>query len=111
VLRGLQPWRYRRLENTIAFTGIASYIGNRRGVQCADGPVMSKFPDTLGLAKYIHGSSIELIHSAHIFDYSTEIEEKEKVNDGYLGHANRTSFLVRLLADLPWFKEVMLTTT
>lgn len=42
VLRGLQPWRYRRIENTIAFTGIASYIGNRRGVQCADGPVMSK---------------------------------------------------------------------
>lgn len=33
--------------------------------------------------------------SAHIFDYSTEIEEKEKVNDGYLGHANRTSYLVR----------------
>lgn len=31
---------------------------------------------------------------AHIFDYSTEVEEKEKANDGYLGHANRTSFLV-----------------
>ncbi|KEY64045.1 Sat17 [Stachybotrys chartarum IBT 7711] len=70
VLRGLQPWRYRRLENTIVFTGIASYIGNRRGVQCADGPVMT-----------------------HIFDYSTEVEEKEKLNDGYLGHANRTSYL------------------
>ena len=43
VVRGLQPWRYRRIENTIAFTGIASYIGNRRGVQCADGPVMSRY--------------------------------------------------------------------
>lgn len=32
--------------------------------------------------------------TAHIFDYSTEVEEKEKANDGYLGHANRTSFLV-----------------
>jgi len=70
VLRGLEPWRYKRLENTIVFTGVASYIGNRRGVQCADGPVMT-----------------------HIFDYSTEVEEKEKSNDGYLGHANRTSYL------------------
>jgi hypothetical protein len=34
------------------------------------------------------------VSSAHIFDYSTEIEEKEKVNGGYLGHANRTSYLV-----------------
>lgn len=42
VLRGLQPWRYRRIENTIAFAGIGSYIGNRRGVQCVGGPVMSK---------------------------------------------------------------------
>jgi hypothetical protein len=70
VLRGLEPWRYRRLENTIVFAGIASYIGNRRGMQCADGPVMT-----------------------HIFDYSTEVDEKEKLNDGYLGHANRTSYL------------------
>ncbi|KAI0420825.1 Clavaminate synthase-like protein [Xylaria grammica] len=68
VLRGLKPWNYKRLENTIVFTGIASYVANRRGVQCADGPVMT-----------------------HIFDYSTEIEEKEKLNEGYLGHANRTS--------------------
>ncbi|KAI0399867.1 Clavaminate synthase-like protein [Xylaria palmicola] len=68
VLRGLEPWTYKRLENTIVFTGIASYIANRRGVQCADGPIMT-----------------------HIFDYSTEIEEKEKLNEGYLGHANRTS--------------------
>jgi len=70
VLRGLQPWRYKRLENTIVFTGIACYIGNRRGVQCVDGPVMT-----------------------HIFDYSAEVEEKEKINDGYLGHANRKSYL------------------
>ena len=46
VLRGLQPWRYRRIENTIAFTGIASYIGNRRGVQCANGPVMSEYTES-----------------------------------------------------------------
>ncbi|KAL2680343.1 Taurine hydroxylase-like protein sat17 [[Neocosmospora] mangrovei] len=70
VLRGLEPWRYKRLENTIVFTGIASHIGNRRGMQSADGPVMT-----------------------HIFDYSTEVEEMEKSNDGYLGHANRTSAL------------------
>jgi hypothetical protein len=31
---------------------------------------------------------------AHIFDYSSEVEEKEKVNAGYLGHANRSSALV-----------------
>ncbi|KAI1127101.1 Clavaminate synthase-like protein [Nemania abortiva] len=68
VLRGLEPWKYKRLENTVIFTGISSYIANRRGVQCADGPVMT-----------------------HVFDYSTEVEEKERVNDGYLGHANRTS--------------------
>ena len=42
VLRGLQPWRYKRLENTIVYTGIASYIGNQRGVQCINGPVMSE---------------------------------------------------------------------
>ena len=42
VLRGLQPWRYKRLENTIVFTGIASYIGNQRGMQSTDGPVMSE---------------------------------------------------------------------
>lgn len=42
VLRGLQPWRYKRLENTIIYTGIASYIGNHRGLQCTDGPVMSE---------------------------------------------------------------------
>ncbi|GAP84013.1 putative taurine catabolism dioxygenase [Rosellinia necatrix] len=70
VMRGLKPWNYKRLENTIVFTGIASHIANQRGVQCADGPVMT-----------------------HIFDYSTEIEEKEKLNSGYLGHANRTSQL------------------
>lgn len=32
--------------------------------------------------------------TAHIFDYSTEIEEREKMNANYLGHANRTSPLV-----------------
>jgi hypothetical protein len=42
VLRGLQPWKYKRLENTILFAGISSYIGNQRGLQCKDGPVMSK---------------------------------------------------------------------
>ncbi|KAM6520227.1 Taurine hydroxylase-like protein sat17 [Fusarium falciforme] len=68
VLRGLEPWRYKRLKNTIVFTGIASYIGNRRGMQSADGPVIT-----------------------YIFDYSTEVEEMEKSNDGCLGHANRTS--------------------
>lgn len=47
VLRGLQPWKYRRIENTIAFTGISSYIGNRRGVQSPGGPVMSKLIETL----------------------------------------------------------------
>lgn len=47
VLRGLKPWTYKRLENTIVFTGISSYIANRRGMQCADGPVMSEWsPDS-----------------------------------------------------------------
>lgn len=36
---------------------------------------------------------------AHIFDFSKEVEEKEKLNDGYLGHANRTSFLVSPLLE------------
>lgn len=43
VLRGLQPFKYTRLENTILYAGISSYVGNRRGVQCAGGPVMSMF--------------------------------------------------------------------
>jgi hypothetical protein len=47
--------------------------------------------------------------TAHIFDYSTEVEEKERANDGYLGHANRTSFLVSEVQSMD-FKEKTVTT-
>lgn len=43
IVRGLEPWKYKRLENSIVFAGISSYIGNRRGLQSKDGPVMSEY--------------------------------------------------------------------
>ncbi len=42
-----------RLENTIVFISIASHIGNRRGVQCADRPVMNECDSLEGPFLYI----------------------------------------------------------
>lgn len=70
VLRGLTPWEHTKMENTFIFLGLSSYVGNKRAIQCPGGPTMT-----------------------HVFDYSTEVEKQAKMNDGYLGHANRTSAL------------------